>query len=100
MRPAARLALLCALLGACPGDGLLAVQRAATPSEERAAFAELVRRSGAQFTAHDADGKQVDLGVDRWWDRARTIRLRIPGSREAIEHRLLAPENVLVLMRE
>lgn len=100
MRPAARLAVLCALLAACPGVDLDEVRRAATPSEERAAFAALARGGGVHFTAHAADGKQLDLGAPRWWDQARTLRLGVRGSRETIEHTLIDPENVLVLMQE
>ena len=67
------------VLAACQGRGLAEVARAATPAEERAAFAALVRGGGVSFTAFDAEGKKLDLGVERWWERARTLRLAAGG---------------------
>lgn len=86
------------LLSACPRDRLGDVARATTPAEERAAFVELARAGEVGFSAHDADGQQLDLGSDRWWERARTLRLHAGGG--SIEHRLLDPQNVLELMHE
>jgi hypothetical protein len=86
------------VLAACQGRGLAEVARAATPAEERAAFAALVRGGGVSFTAFDAEGRRLDLGAEKWWERARTLRLGAGG--ESMEHRLIDPVNVLVLMQE
>jgi hypothetical protein len=88
------------MLAACQGGGLAEVARATTPAEERAAFAALVRGGGVSFTAHDAGGAQLDMGAERWWERARTLRLGLRSGGETIEHRLIDPVNVLVLMQE
>lgn len=93
-----RLLLLGVLLAACQGRGLAEVRRATTAAEERAAFAALVREGGVAFAAFDADGEQLDLGGEKWWERARSLRLGAGG--ESIEHRLIEPSNVLELMRE
>lgn len=93
-----RLTLLCALLSACPGRGLDDVARARTPAEERAAFAALASRGGVSFVAYDADGRQLDLGVPRWWEKARRLRLGAGGA--SIDHVLIDPANVIALMNE
>ena len=92
-----RLVLLGALLSACQGR-LEQVARATTATEERDAFAALARRGGVRFTAHDADGKQLDLGAPRWWERAHSLRLGADG--RSIEHSLIDPNNALVLLQE
>jgi hypothetical protein len=94
----ARAVLFAVVLAACQGRGLAEVARATTPAEERAAFEGLVRGGGVSFTAFDADGEQLDLGAQKWWERARTLRLGAGG--EKIEHTLIDPVNVLVLMQE
>lgn len=92
-----RLLLLGVLLAACQSRGLADVRRATTPAEERAAFAALARE-GVSFAAFDADGEQLDLGGEKWWEKARSLRLGAGG--ESIEHGLIDPHNVLELMRE
>lgn len=86
------------VLAACQGRGLAEVARATTPAEERAAFEALVRAGKVSFSAFDAEGQQLDLAGAKWWERARTLRLGAGG--ETIEHRLIDPVNVLVLMQE
>lgn len=93
-----RLVLFSVLSFACRGGGLADVARAATPAEERAAFTALARAGGVGFVAYDAAGRQIDLGGDKWWERARTLRLGAGG--ESIEHTLIDPRNVLELMHE
>lgn len=92
-----RLVLLGTLLTACQNQ-LEQVARATTATEERDAFAALARHGSVSFTAHDADGKQLDLGAPRWWARARSLRLGADG--RTIAHTLIDPNNALVLMQE
>lgn len=92
-----RAALLLALVLACGGDGFARVERATTAAEERDAFAALAR-GGVGFTAHDAAGAQVDMSQPKWWERTHRIVLHAHG--RALDHVLIDPANVLVLMQE
>ena len=92
-----RLLLLCALLSACSGR-LDDVVRARTAAEERAAFDALADRGRVSFTAYDRDGRQLDLGAAKWWERAHRLHLGVDG--ESIDHTLIDPANVAMLMKE
>lgn len=85
------------LLAACPGPGLDAVARARTAEEERAAFAAIGRGEVA-FTAYAADGTRVDLGEPNWWKRVARLRISVGGA--SIDHAVIDPDNIDLLMLE
>lgn len=93
-----RVLLACALLSACTGRALAEVARASTPAEERDAFAALARTGGLGFTAYDAAGKQLDLSATRWWEKARRLTITADGG--TLDHAVLDPENIMLLMQE
>jgi len=93
--------ILCvAACTACRSRAALEQVRAAhTPAEEAAAF-EAVQASAERvgFTALDEQGRVIDISQDQWWLRAKGLTLLVDGT--VVDHRLIEPTNVLILMRE
>ncbi|MBN1872955.1 MAG: hypothetical protein JXA33_01890 [Anaerolineae bacterium] len=86
------------------------IRLATTADEEAAAFTYLmhhtsitggpVRRVG--FMAYDAQGEQLSVATAQWWDHLYDITLHIEQADETytLEHQMLAPENIFILMQE
>jgi hypothetical protein len=76
------------------------IENARSSEEERAAFRAIDRRIGLplSFEPFDRQGRIVDMSVDRWWESVVMIRISLNGRK--VDHTLIDPENIGILMHE
>lgn len=80
----------------CRGDGLAAAKTAA---DEKKAMQEFSSTCGSlSFTPYDNGGARLDMGDASWREHLHHIEL--DGGRGSFEHRLIEPDNVVLLMGE
>ncbi len=75
------------------------LEEAETAEEEKAAFEVLWQHAETlSFVPFDAEGEQLPMTQERWWEQLHTIRLTVDDVE--VEHTMIAPENIAILMRE
>ena len=80
-------------------EALNLLEQATSPAAEAEAFDLIWRSSEALgFGAYDEDDKQVPVSSPDFPERVAHIQLRVDG--QVIEHDVIEPENLFVLMRE
>lgn len=103
MRAIASLILVVAVVSAgcrpSTSKAMAHVQKAVTAAAEKEAFDEIWRSSGeVSFAPYDASEHQVDMSAADWEKRVDHIRLTVNG--QTVEHKMIAKENIFLLMRE
>lgn len=75
------------------------LEEAETAEEEKAAFEVLWQHAKTlSFVPFDAEGEQLPMTQERWWEQLHTIALTVDNVE--VEHRMLDPENIGILMKE
>ncbi|WP_425395006.1 hypothetical protein [Aeoliella sp.] len=83
------------------------LQGARTSIEEQVAFEKLERKSRPiygfvpyklSFRPYDAQGKAVDSLGENWWESVAVLHIRV--NNYELDHRVIDPENIAILMRE
>jgi hypothetical protein len=75
------------------------LEEAETAEEEQAAFEVLWQHAETlSFTPFDAEGEKLPMTRKRWWEQLHTIRLTVDDVE--VEHTMIDPENIVVLLRE
>lgn len=94
-----------ALLTGCPrGESPHALAEKLSAAKTASAEAELFglihrhRRGGLSLAAFDAAGHDIPVSEPNWWKRTHRVLITLDGER--MDHVLIEPENVFILMGE
>lgn len=75
------------------------LQSARTAADERRVFEYISRTSRVHFSAYDSAGLKLDVSQPNWLGSVHSIHFHQYG-KSPIEHRLIDPSNLSVLMGE